>query len=185
MGVNDAVSRIRELSIQAGNGAFNNDRDALQDEVAQLQSQITDTFVNASFAGKTLFDGQSVSFQIGQDVNAVHSFTAIDRSIASVISGINISTQDGARAAIDISDKVGAEINNQRVELGAFENTLSNTIRGLDEKNENISASKNRIQDTDYAKAISQQISNDFLTQASIALRGQANQSAEAILVLL
>ena len=77
LGVNNAVSRIRELSIQAGNGAFNNDSDALQDEVAQLQSQITDTFENASFAGKTLFDGQSVSFQIGQDVNTVHSFSQL------------------------------------------------------------------------------------------------------------
>ena len=55
-GVNDAVSRIQELSIQAGNGALtDNDRAALQEEVVQLQSQISETFENASFAGKPLF----------------------------------------------------------------------------------------------------------------------------------
>ncbi|MGB6140656.1 MAG: flagellin, partial [Pseudoalteromonas rhizosphaerae] len=42
-----------------------------------------------------------------------------------------------------------------------------------------------RIQDTDYAQAVSQQVSNDILAQASVALRGQANQSAESILGLL
>ncbi|KPH63916.1 MULTISPECIES: flagellin [Pseudoalteromonas] len=185
-GVNDAVSRIRELSIQAGSGALNdNDRAALQDEVVQLQSQITDTFENASFGGKPLFDGQAVSFQVGPDANTTQSVTPGNGSIASVVAGIDISTQAGAQAAIDISDQAADEINSQRAELGAFENTLSSTIRGLGEQNENIAASKSRIQDTDYAQAISQQVSNDILAQASIALRGQANQSAESILGLL
>ncbi|MBB1341158.1 flagellin [Pseudoalteromonas sp. SR44-5] len=185
-GVNDAVSRIRELSIQAGNGALNdNDRAALQEEVVQLQSQITETFENANFAGKPLFDGQSVSFQVGPDANANQTVTPSDGSFASVISTIDISTQAGAQAAIDISDQAADEINAQRAELGAFQNTLASTIKGLGTQQENIAASQSRIQDTDYAQAVSQQVSNDILAQASIALRGQANQSAESILGLL
>ncbi|ASM50741.1 flagellin [Pseudoalteromonas espejiana DSM 9414] len=185
-GVNDAVSRIRELSIQAGNGALNDsDRAALQEEVVQLQSQITETFENASFGGKPLFDGQPVSFQVGPDANTTQTTTPSDGSFASVISTINISTQAGAQAAIDISDQAAEEINAQRAELGAFQNTLASTIKGLGTQKENIAASQSRIEDTDYAQAISQQASNDILSQASIALRGQANQSAESILGLL
>ncbi|MCQ8877363.1 flagellin [Pseudoalteromonas shioyasakiensis] len=185
-GVNDAVSRIRELSIQAGNGALtDNDRAALQEEVSQLQTQISETFENASFGGKPLFDGQSVSFQVGPDANTTQTTTPSDGSFASVISTIDISTQAGAQAAIDISDQAADEINAQRAELGAFQNTLASTIKGLGTQQENIAASQSRIEDTDYAQAISQQISNDILSQASIALRGQANQSAESILGLL
>ncbi len=185
-GVNDAVSRIRELSIQAGNGALtDNDRAALQEEVVQLQSQIIETFENASFGGKPLFDGQSVSFQVGPDANTTQTTTPSDGSFASVISTIDISTQTGAQAAIDISDQAADEINGQRAELGAFQNTLASTIKGLGSQQENIAASQSRIQDTDFAQAVSQQVSNDILSQASIALRGQANQSAESILGLL
>lgn len=185
-GVNDAVSRIRELSIQAGSGALNDsDRAALQEEVVQLQSQINETFENASFGGKPLFDGQPVSFQVGPDANTTQTTTPSDGSFASVISTIDISTQAGAQAAIDISDQAAEEINGQRAELGAFQNTLASTIKRLGTQQTNIAASQSRIQDTDYAQAISQQASNDILAQASIALRGQANQSAESILGLL
>ncbi|QLJ09118.1 flagellin [Pseudoalteromonas sp. JSTW] len=185
-GVNDAVSRIRELSIQAGNGALtDNDRAALQEEVTQLQTQITETFENATFGGKPLFDGEQVSFQVGPDANTTQSITPSNGSIASVITGIDISTQAGAQAAIDISDQASEEINTQRTELGAFQNTLESTIKGLGNQRENIAASQSRIEDTDYAKAVSDQIANDILSQASVALRGQANRSAESILGLL
>ena len=163
-GVNDAVSRIRELSIQAGNGALNDtDRAALQEEVVQLQGQITETFENANFAGKPLFDGQSVSFQVGPDANTTQTTTPSDGSFASVISTIDISTQAGAQTAIDISSQASEEINAQRAELGAFQNTLASTIKGLGTQQVNIAASQSRIQDTDYAQAVSQQVSNDIL----------------------
>ncbi|MCK8133047.1 MULTISPECIES: flagellin [Pseudoalteromonas] len=48
-----------------------------------------------------------------------------------------------------------------------------------------MAASQSRIEDTDYAKALSDQVANDILSQASIALRGQENRSAESILGLL
>ena len=181
-GVNDAVTRIQELSVQAGNGALtDNDRASLQEEVVQLQGQINDTFENANFAGKPLFNGEPVSFQVGSDATLNQS----DGSLAPTLSTIDISTQAGAQAAIDITKQANDEINAQRAELGAFQNTLASTIKGLGVQQENIAASQSRIQDTDYAQAISQQVSNDILAQSSVALRGQANQSAESILGLL
>ncbi|WP_404338905.1 flagellin [Pseudoalteromonas mariniglutinosa] len=185
-GVNDAVSRIRELSIQAGSGALtDSDRAALQEEVVQLQAQVSETFENASFAGKPLFDGQPVTFQVGPDANTTQGITQNDGSLAGVIASVDISTQAGAQTAIDISAQASDAINAQRAELGAFQNTLASTIRGLGNQQENIAASQSRIQDTDYAQAVSNQVANDILAQSSIALRGQANQSAESILGLL
>lgn len=185
-GVNDAVSRIRELSIQSGNGALtDSDRQALQDEVSQLQTQITETFENTTFGGKALFNGAQTSFQVGPDANSTQNITPTDGSFASAITSVDISTQAGAQAAIDAADTVSKDLNTQRTELGAFENTLNSTIRGLGTQQENIAASQSRIQDTDYAQAISEQTANDILSQAYIALRGQANQSASSVLGLL
>ena len=98
---------------------------------------------------------------------------------------VDISTQAGAQAAITASDDVSESLNSQRAEFGAFENTLSSTIRSLGTQQSNIAESQSRIQDTDYAQVASQQIANDILSQASIALRGQANQSASSVLGLL
>ncbi|RZM80278.1 flagellin [Pseudoalteromonas rubra] len=185
-GVNDAVSRIRELSIQAGNGALtDSDRQALQDEVSQLQSQITDTFENTTFGGQALFDGNQTSFQVGPGANTTQGFTASDGSFANPILSVDISTQAGAQTAIDAADQVSEALNTQRTQLGAFENTLSSTIRGLGTQRDNIAESQSRIQDTDYASAVAEQTANDILSQASIALRGQANQSASSVLGLL
>ncbi|MCF6434705.1 MULTISPECIES: flagellin [Pseudoalteromonas] len=185
-GVNDAVSRIRELSIQAGSGALtDNDRQALQEEVSQLQTQITETFENTTFGGAQLFNGESATFQIGPDALTTKELTQTDGSFASAILSVDISTEAGAQAAIDVADTVSQDLNTQRTQLGAFENTVSSTIRNADNQRENIAASQSRIQDTDYARAVSEQTANDILSQASIALRGQANQSASAVLGLL
>ncbi|MCO7190021.1 MULTISPECIES: flagellin [unclassified Pseudoalteromonas] len=185
-GVNDAVSRIRELSLQAGSGALtDSDRQALQEEVTQLQSQITDTFENTTFGGQSLFDGNQTSFQVGPDANTTQGFTASDGSFANPILSVDISTQAGAQTAIDAADQVSEALNTQRTQLGAFENTLNSTIRGLGTQRDNIVESQSRIQDTDYASAVAEQTANDILSQASIALRGQANQSASSVLGLL
>ncbi|MFC3031816.1 flagellin [Pseudoalteromonas fenneropenaei] len=185
-GVNDAVSRIRELSIQSGNGALTDtDRQALQEEVSQLQSQITDTFKNTTFGGAKLFTGNAVSFQVGPDANTTQTAKLNDDNLAAGILSVDISTQAGAQAAIDSADSVSEALNSQRAQIGAFENTLGSTIRGLGNQAENIAASQSRIQDTDYAKTIAEQTANDILSQASIALRGQANQNASSVLGLL
>ncbi|CCQ09736.1 Flagellin protein FlaA [Pseudoalteromonas luteoviolacea B = ATCC 29581] len=185
-GVNDAVSRIRELSIQAGNGALtDSDRQALQEEVSQLQTQITDTFENTTFGGAKLFNGESTTFQVGPAAGTTQAAALSDGSFTSSLLSVDISTQAGAQAAISVADDTSGALNQQRAELGAFENTLSSTIRGLGNQSENIAASQSRIADTDYAKAITDKTASDILSQASIALRGQANQNAANVLGLL
>jgi flagellin len=185
-GVGDAVSRIRELSIQAGSGALtDSDRQALQQEVSQLQTQITETFENTSFGGKAVFDGENTSFQVGPDANTTQVLRGTDGSFSSAILSVDISTQAGAQAASTVADDVSEAINEQRAQYGAFENSLSSTIRSLGNQEINVAQSQSRIQDADYAQVVSQQVANDILSQASVAIRGQANQSASSVLGLL
>ncbi|WMN59388.1 flagellin [Pseudoalteromonas xiamenensis] len=185
-GVGDAVERIRELSIQAGNGVLtDSDRLALQDEVAQLQSQISETFENTTFGGTKLFSGQTSSFQIGAEAGSSKSAVFTNGSFANGIMNVDISTQTGAQAAIDSVDDIKDSISNERAKFGAFENTLSSTIRALGTQAENVEASKSRISDTDYARVISDRVSNDILQKAKVAINAQASKASTNVLNLL
>ncbi len=184
--VNDATQRIRELSIQAGNGALTDtDRQALQDEVVQLQSQISEGFNNATFGGAALFNAENVSFQIGADANQTAQVQLQSNSVSAALAGIDISTAAGAQAAIDVADQSLGTINQERAELGAFQNALESSVRNLATNEENLAASRSRIQDADFAAIASERVSQQITSDAQIALRGQANRSAESVLNLL
>lgn len=75
------LQRMRELSIQAANGSYNNsDREALQSEVSQLQSELTRIADTTTFNNKTLFDGSfgSQTFQVGAKANETISVSLAD-----------------------------------------------------------------------------------------------------------
>ena len=185
-GVNDSVARIEELSLQAANGALSDvDRSAIQDEIAQLQEGITDTFKNTTFAGKALFSGDDINFQTGPDANQTQNLNAGDDSVISNVLTIDVSTQAGAQAAISLTQQAREDINSNRASLGASQNAFEQTIRGLTNNAINVAASQSRIQDADYAQVISKQTANNILSQGQIAIQAQANQNASQILNLL
>lgn len=185
-GVNDAVGRIEELSLQAANGALNDsDRSAIQDEITQLQEQVSDTFSNTTFGGKEIFGGDDVAFQIGADANTVSSANAGDDSVLAAINAIDVTTQAGAQAAISSTKQIREDVNTNRASLGAFENSIKSTINGLGNQEENVAAARSRIEDTDFAKAVTDKIANDIRSDASIAIKAQANRNASSVLGLL
>ena len=185
-GVNDSVARIEELALQAGSGALTDaDRSAIQEEISQLQTGISETFDNTTFGGAALFDGNDVTFQVGADANQTQSLNPGDNTVVSNVLTIDVSTQAGAQAAISVTQQARDDINSNRASLGASQNAFEQNIRGLTNNAINIAESQSRIQDTDYAQAVSQQTANDILSQAAIALRGQANQNASQVLGLL
>lgn len=185
-GVNESVSRIEQLSLQAASGALTDaDRSAIQDEITQLQEGITDTFENTTFSGAPVFTGDDISFQTGPDANQIQNLNAGDSSVVNDVLNIDVSTQAGAQAAISVTQQARDDINSNRASLGASQNAFEQNIRGLTNNAVNVAASQSRIQDADFASILSQKTANDILSQASIALRGQANQSADQVLGLL
>lgn len=184
--VSENVARIGELSLQAANGALtDSDRQAIQSEVAQLQESISDTFTNTNFAGKPVFDGQNVDFQVGADANQVQGVNAGDASVINDVLSINVSTQSGAQAGIDFAQQSLEGISNNRATLGAAENAFERSISNLNQTEVNIAQSQSRLQDADLAKIISDKTANDILAQSQVALKAQANQSSAQVLNLL
>ena len=81
------------------------------------------------------------------------------------ISGNN---SDGAQSAIDVIDAALAQIDKSRAGLGAVQNRFSHTISNLANVAENVSSSRSRIQDTDFASETAQMTKNQILQQAEI-----------------
>ncbi|QPL51897.1 hypothetical protein IUA53_03890 [Alteromonas sp. B31-7] len=72
-----------------------------------------------------------------------------------------------------------------RSELGALQNRFQSTIRNLSITSENLSASRSRINDTDYAKETANLARNQIIQQASNTILAQANQRPQLALSLL
>jgi flagellin len=98
---------------------------------------------------------------------------------------LNISTKEGAAAAIAVLDKATALVSSERSKLGATQNRLEHTINNLGTASENLTAAESRIRDVDMAKEMMQQTKNNILAQAAQAMLAQANQQPQGVLQLL
>lgn len=111
--------------------------------------------------------------------------TGANSSALSNVSTIDLGTQSGANSAISVLDGALQFITNERGDLGAIQNRLSSTISNLQNISENVSASRSRIQDADFAAETAQLSRNQILQQAGIAMLSQANSAPQSVLSLL
>ncbi len=101
------------------------------------------------------------------------------------VSDIDITTEAGAQQAVAIIDDAIADIDSQRGTLGAVQNRLEHTIFNLQSIRENVTNSRSRIKDTDYAAEMAEMTKQQILKQASIANLAQANEMARDVLMLI
>jgi flagellin len=94
-------------------------------------------------------------------------------------------SSDGAQDAIKAIDAALAQIDSQRADLGAVQNRFGHTISNLSNVSENVSASRSRIQDTDFASETAELTKNQILQQAGTSILAQSNQLPQAALSLL
>jgi flagellin len=104
---------------------------------------------------------------------------------AQFASNLNISTFTGAQQALSIVDKALTAVNSSRADMGAIQNRFTSTIANLGTTSENLSASRSRIRDTDYAKETAELTRTQILQQAGTAMLAQANQSPSSVMSLL
>ncbi|WP_277343858.1 flagellin, partial [Pseudomonas viridiflava] len=90
-------------------------------------------------------------------------------------SDLDISSVAGAQQALSIVDKALTAVNSSRADMGAIQNRFTSTIANLNTTSENLSASRSRIRDTDYAKETAELTRTLILQQAGTAMLAQAN----------
>jgi len=101
------------------------------------------------------------------------------------LSGLNVSSLESATAAITTIDNAIEKVSSARSKLGAMENRLNNVVNNLTNISTNTSASRSRIQDTDYATETTALAKSQIISQAATAMLAQANQQPQTVLSLL
>ncbi|MEQ6050330.1 flagellin [Lysinibacillus capsici] len=183
------LQRMRELAVQSANDTnVSSDRGDLQKEVDALVSEINRISTDTEFNTQKLLTGSfdAKTFHIG-----ANSGQAITLSIASMassgigVSGVSISTQTAADAAITTINTALTTVSDTRSKLGAVQNRLEHTINNLGATSENLTAAESRIRDTDMAKEMMGFTKNNILMQAAQSMLAQANQQPQGVLQLL
>jgi flagellin len=183
------LQRMRELAVQSANDTnVTKDRSAIQNEITQLQSEVTRIADSTTFNTKKLLTGtlSGAKFQVGADASttislSISAMTASGLSIGSA----TLQTAAGAQTAITTFNSAINNVSTTRAKLGALQNRLEHTISNLDTAAENLQASESRIRDVDMAKEMVNFTKNNILNQAATAMLAQANQAPQGVLQLL
>lgn len=181
------IQRMRTLAVQSSNGSNNSDdRIALNTEFSELESELIRIASATSFGGVSLLDGSyNEQFQVGANAGQVISM-AITTNFATVVgTGSNLLTFGDAQAAITAMDDALATVTLTRADMGAKQNRFSSVIRSNDNTAQNVTASRSRIEDADYAAESAILARNTVLQQASSSMLAQANQQPQIALSLL
>jgi len=116
--------------------------------------------------------------------NAENEFLVEDpEGIASI--DLQLRTQHQAQQALEKINTAIQRKENIRANLGSLQNRLENTITNLSIQAENLQASESRISDVDIAWEMTEFVRNQVLTQAAIAMLGQANSLPQMAMRLL
>lgn len=189
------LQRMRELVVKAGNDGTleEDDLKAIQDEINQLNTELSGIANRTEFNGKKLLDGTYTDnkFQIGANSGQTASLSIGDMRATALGSGTMVSAIDVTDDAFNFDDAIksvdGAikQVSAQRSELGAMQNRLEHTIKNLDNASENLQAAESRVRDVDMAKEMMEFTKQNILQQASTAMLAQANQAPQSVLKLL
>ncbi|HEU5140609.1 MAG TPA: flagellin [Bacillales bacterium] len=188
------LQRMRELAVQSSNGTLTDeDRDKIQEEVDQLIEEIDEIAQDTQFNKKNLIDGSlsgtsgAITLQIGANSGQTMSVEIASATVSGLGlgSGVDLSSQSGATAAIATIDTAIQTVSTQRAKLGAYQNRLEHTINNLSTSAQNLTAAESRIRDVDMAKAMMTFTKQNILMQASQAMLAQANQMPQGVLQLL
>jgi flagellin len=192
--ITNMLQRMRELTVQAANDTYSvDDRTALSNEVEQLVDEIDRINENTTWNGMAVLNGGAmatagVTFQVGTlgDANSTITVSFSTMSAAALtVAALTMTSSTFAQDGITKVDAALTAVNTFRSTLGAKINRMTSTADNLANVSLNTSASRSRIEDTDYAKATTSLARSQIIQQAGTAMLAQANQQPQSVLSLL
>jgi len=199
----DVLHRIRELAVQSANGVYTEeDRLMIQVEVSQLVREVDRIASHAQFNGMNMLtgaysrDGSSVKtmvFHIGANMDQnervyIGTMTASSLGLLNAQGQegvISISTPEDANLVIGALDSALKQVNQQRADLGAYQNRFEIAAQGVAVASENMQAAESRIRDVNMASEMVNFTKETIMNQAGTAMLAQANVRTQAVLQLL
>ena len=186
--VHSMLQRMSELAVQAANDTNQTvDKNALEAEVTQLQTEIKRVGSTTQFNKMNILDGTFTAKKLQVGANANQTISVSISGLSGVTSEALATHVSGAAAqsAITSIQSSITKLSTLRSKLGAIQNRLEHTVANLDNISENTQSAESRIRDTDMAEEMVQYSKNNILQQAGQSMLAQANQANQGVLSLL
>ena len=132
----------------------------------------------------TLTLSSAANFTLGGSALGDAGLAAANPAL-SALNEVDISSVEGANAAIAVLDGALSQVTSIRADLGAVQNRFSSTVANLQATSENLSAARSRILDADFAAETALLTRAQILQQAGTAILAQANAIPQNVLSLL
>ena len=189
--MNNSLSRMKELTVQAGNGVLSaGDKSAVQDELDQLISHIDYMSKNTDFNGVKLLDGTGGATPVKSIIGSLEGETVdipnIDLTATALgISGMDITNSANVGTAITSVDKAIKMVSAARSQYGAIQLGLEDSGDSVDAKNISLQKAQSNIADADMAEEMINFSKSQILIQSSIGLMAQSNNLPQDALRVL
>ena len=198
--ITNMMQRMRELAVQAATATVSDDqRGYLNREYQALKGQIKQTIDETTWNGLSLLTSgstnQTFAIQVGADatdgsgsqqVTVTSTKIDITKGLSDVTGSVSelLDAAKATAAISDLDDDING-MNSLRSDLGSVVSRLTSVTDNLANRIQNISDSRSRIRDADYAQVTAELTRTQIIQQAGMAVLAQANQQPQSVLSLL
>ena len=198
--IQDNLSRIRDLTLQAKNGTYSEEEiQAMQDEVAERIAEIDRVSTSSKYSQLSLFEdadlqANGMTFQVGANADDDNTIAVANTVFESVkfqeltgAADFDLTKMSAAtfKTAIENLDTGIDNVTSRKSLIGSAQNRLESALDTLTIQYENLSSAKSIITDADIASEASNYVQQQILQQVSTSLLAQANQAPSIALSLL
>lgn len=170
-----------------GRAALDTEFTAIKDEIQRIAEQ-------TNFNGQALFTTAGFNGSLKVFVGDLSGASSIAVTIATIsttavgaqdLTGVDLTTQDNAAAAIStIRDAING-VSSQRGDIGAGINRLQSAVAVLQTQSQNTQAAESAVRDANVAQEVSRLVSYQILAQSGVAALAQANTNSQVVLNLM
>lgn len=193
--ISDMLIRIRELTVQAGNGTNSSEeKDVIKTEIDQLLKGIDDTANFTDFNGVKLIANDKVvnnsnpymlNMPVGANIDEKVEIPSFDLRSSKLLPSINLSTNDDINSAITSIDSAISTVNSANSKYGALENRFDSEVYYLSEIGDKMQGAESSLRDVNVAEEMIGYAKDNILVDAGNALMAQTNRFPQDVLRIL
>jgi len=185
--IDSILIRLAELSEQAATGSYSDQqRNIMNNEFTQMVAEIDRIATTSSFNSVNMLNSASGNISVHFGVGSSITINSVDvQSLALGLDSAAVSTAGNAAAALGLVANAIQLKDSARASFGYMMNRLESTNEVLNIQAENMMAAESRISDVDVATEMAAMTRNQVLSQAGVAMLGQANSMPQMALNLL
>ena len=189
--IDEALIRMKELVVQAGNGAYTEaEKEVIQVELDELKEYITKAAEQTEFNGNKLISGNGAGefkkVQIGTEVGESMDIPLFDISADTLgIKDIDIKDEDALGDSLSAVEQAISTMSGYRSKYGALQNRIESSMDIVSETSANLVDAKSLLTDADLALEMVEYSRSDVLIQSAIALMAQSNNFPKDVVNIL